>query len=255
MSKQHHHEQRIEEQQKHDFSSSESEKMTEQRSSQEQKQEEDLQRGGNASGASPEGPQQEEKKETLSEGKEETQELKAKIVSLEAEVEALRDQYLRKVADFENFRKRMQREKQEAIEFANQGLLLDLIPVIDDFERAIRSSEASRDYGTLHEGISMIEKSLVSMLENKWGLKRFESRGEPFDPNRHEAIMIEEDSTISEPVVGEDLIKGYLLKDRIIRTAKVKVLMPKAVNEGTGAVTPTGTMTQNSEGTPSMGSL
>lgn len=251
MSKQHHHEQKAEEQREQNFSSSE--KKTEQGSPHEQKKEEGFPGGETTSAQTSEGLQQEKGKGSSSaEGEED---LKAKVASLQAEVEALRDQYLRKVADFENFRKRMQREKQEAIEFANQSLLLDLIPVIDDFERAIRSSEASRDYGTLHEGISMIEKSLISMLENKWGLKRFESRGEPFDPNRHEAIMIEEDPTIPEPVVGEDLIKGYLLKDRIIRTAKVKVLMPKAPDQGVGTATPNGAMAQNSEGTPSMGAL
>jgi len=153
-------------------------------------------------------------------------ELEAKIIALEAELSELKDQYLRKAAEFENFRKRLQREKQDAIEFANQSLLLDLIPVIDDFERAIKSSEAARDYDALHEGISMIEKRLVSQLENKWGLVRYESAGEPFDPNKHEAIMMEQSETVQEPIVGEDLIKGYKLKDRIIRTAKVKVLMP-----------------------------
>ncbi|HOJ99107.1 MAG TPA: nucleotide exchange factor GrpE [Termitinemataceae bacterium] len=253
MSKQHHHEQRIENQEGQSFPSKENEKKTEQRASEEQKQEKVVHGEEDGSSKSIDGPQQERGDQSTSAEKEE--ELKAKVASLQAEVEALRDQYLRKVADFENFRKRMQREKQKAIEFANQSLLLDLIPVIDDFERAIRSSEASRDYGTLHEGISMIEKSLISMLENKWGLKRFESRGEPFDPNRHEAIMIEEDPTIPEPVVGEDLIKGYLLKDRIIRTAKVKVLMPKASNQGAGTATPNGAMAQNAAGTPSMGSL
>jgi molecular chaperone GrpE len=155
-------------------------------------------------------------------------ELEAKIIALEAELSELKDQYLRKAAEFENFRKRLQREKQDAIEFANQSLLLDLIPVIDDFERAIKSSEAARDYNALHEGISMIEKRLVSQLEAKWGLVRFESAGEPFDPNKHEALMMEQSETVQEPIVGEDLIKGYKLKDRIIRTAKVKVLMPVA---------------------------
>ena len=154
------------------------------------------------------------------------EELGAKIASLEAENSNLKDQYLRKAADFENFRKRMNKEKQEAIDFANQSLLLDLIPVLDDFERAIKSSESARDYDTLHEGIGLIEKRLVSQLESKWGLVRFDSTGTPFDPNRHEAIMMEKVSEVAEPTVGEDFMKGYLLKDRVVRSAKVKVLMP-----------------------------
>ncbi|MFZ5368708.1 MAG: nucleotide exchange factor GrpE [Spirochaetota bacterium] len=170
-------------------------------------------------------------------------ELEAKINALEAELSELKDQYLRKAAEFENFRKRMQREKQDAIEFANQSLLLDLIPVIDDFERAIRSSEAARDYDALHEGISMIEKRLVSQLETKWGLVRYESAGEPFDPNKHEAIMMEQSESVQEPIVGEDLIKGYKLKDRIVRTAKVKVLMPasQGAEDGASDTSDTGT--------------
>jgi molecular chaperone GrpE len=160
-------------------------------------------------------------------------ELGARLVSMEAENSNLKDQYLRKAADFENFRKRMVREKQEAIDFANQTLLLDIIPVLDDFERAIKSSEAARDYENFHEGISMIEKRLVSLLETKWGLARFDSAGQVFDPNRHEALMVEKTAEVTEATVGEDLMKGYLLKDRVVRSAKVKVLMP--LDETNGA--------------------
>jgi molecular chaperone GrpE len=161
------------------------------------------------------------------------------IAFLEAKLAEANDQYLRKAAEFENFRKRMNQEKQNAIDFANQSLLLDLISVIDDFERAIKAAETQREaagqdteqisasFNGLYEGISMIEKRLVSQLENKWGLKRFDSAGEPFDPNRHEAIMMEKSAEINDPVVGEDFIKGYTLKERVVRAAKVKVLMPE----------------------------
>ncbi len=156
----------------------------------------------------------------------ETIELKARIASLEAENSNLKDQYLRKAAEFENFRKRMNKDKQDAIDFANQGLLLDLIPVLDDFERAIKSSEAGRDFDSLHEGIALIEKRLVSQLESKWGLVRYESQGNAFDPNRHEAIMMEKSPEVDEATVAEDFMRGYTLKDRVVRSAKVKVLMP-----------------------------
>jgi len=150
-----------------------------------------------------------------------------KIAELEAQIAELRDQILRKAADFENFRKRMNQEKQNAIEYANQSLLLDIIPVIDDFERAIQAGEGSTDINALLEGVKMIEKRLTGQLESKWGLKRFNSAGEPFDPNRHEALMVEKSPDITEAVVKEDLSRGYLLKDRVIRTSKVKVLMPE----------------------------
>jgi len=150
-----------------------------------------------------------------------------KCAELEAKLAELNDLYLRKAADFENFRKRTVRERQEIVDFSNQNLLLDLLPVIDDFERAIKSAANSRDFASFYEGITMIEKRLSTDLENKWGLKRFDSEGQVFDPNRHEALQMEKAAGISEALVKEDFVKGYLLKDRVIRFAKVKVLMPK----------------------------
>jgi molecular chaperone GrpE len=154
-----------------------------------------------------------------------------KIEELEQKLAEVNDQYLRKTADFENFRKRIVKEKQEAVEFANQSLLLDLIAILDDFERAINSAassaKAEADFETFRDGIVMIEKRLISQLENKWGLKRFDSAGMPFDPSRHEALFMEKSAGVSEPTVQEDFAKGYTLKDRVVRTAKVKVLMPE----------------------------
>jgi molecular chaperone GrpE len=163
-----------------------------------------------------------------------------KIVELQAQLAELNDQYLRKAADFENFRKRMNREKQEAIEYANQSLLSDLIPIMDDFDRALKSceflagvpdkamDEAARNQAvsSFYEGVVMIEKRFSSQMESKWGLKRFNSAGEPFDPNRHEAMLMEKSSEITEPMVMEEYFKGYTLKERVIRHAQVKVLMP-----------------------------
>jgi molecular chaperone GrpE len=176
-------------------------------------------------------PENPEKKPEIEAPGSREKELEEKIAALEAQVEEGKDQYLRKAADFENFRKRMNREKQEAIEYANQSLLVDLIQTIDDFERAIKAAEtmarSSPEFTSFYEGVSMIEKRLSSQLENKWGLKRFDSEGEPFDPNRHEAMMMEKSPDINEPVVKEEYCKGYTLRDRVVRSAKVKVLMPE----------------------------
>jgi molecular chaperone GrpE len=154
-----------------------------------------------------------------------------RIAGLEEKLREADDKYLRKAAEFENFRKRITREKQDAIEFANQSLLLDLIPVLDDFDRAIKAAaamaSASPEFDSLYEGVTLIEKRLVTQLENKWGLKRFDSAGEAFDPNRHEAIMMDKSAEVAGPVVQEDFLKGYTLKDRVVRSAKVKVLMPE----------------------------
>lgn len=147
------------------------------------------------------------------------------IASLRSEVTELNEKYLRKLADEVNFRKRMLREKEEAQKYAVASLLGDLIPILDDFERGIASTENAKSYEQLHEGVILIKKQLSQMLENKYSLKRFVSKGAPFDPNRHEALSAEPDD-VEEPVVSEEYLAGYALHDRILRTAKVRVKMP-----------------------------
>jgi molecular chaperone GrpE len=149
-----------------------------------------------------------------------------RITALEKEVEDLKDKLLRKQADFENYRKRMLREREEASRYANAALLNDLISLIDDFERAIRSAEESRDFPNFLQGVSMIEKQFVETLESRWGLKRFSSVGEGFDPNRHEAVQRVEGPAGSKPTVVEDYQKGYYLHERVLRPARVKVMVP-----------------------------
>jgi len=149
--------------------------------------------------------------------------LKAELTAVKAERDDLKDQLLRKAADFDNYRKRMLKEKDEARQFANSGLLEDLCQVLDDFERAIRSSEGTRDYDSFHSGIVMIEGQFASMLERKYHLKRLESLGKPFSPDHHEAIAMEPSDEGKESVVVEEYQKGYQLHDRVLRTAKVKV--------------------------------
>jgi len=146
---------------------------------------------------------------------------------LKAERDDLKDQLLRKAADFDNYRKRMLKEKDEARQFANASLLEDLCQVLDDFERAIRSSEGTKDYDSFHSGIVMIEGQFASMLERKYNLKRLESLGQIFSPEHHEAIAMEPAEDGKEAVVVEEYQKGYQLHDRVLRTAKVKVGHPK----------------------------
>ncbi|HAP44605.1 MAG: nucleotide exchange factor GrpE [Spirochaetes bacterium GWD1_61_31] len=149
----------------------------------------------------------------------------ARIKVLEEEVSSLKDQYLRKLADYENFRKRIFREKDDAVQFANAQLLIDLVVVMDDFDRAVLSSETSRDFQSLHDGVDMIRKGLLGMLQSRYGLQRFDSLNTPFDPNLHEA-MLSEPGDCAEPLVVEEYCKGYKLKERVLRGAKVKVRMP-----------------------------
>jgi len=158
-----------------------------------------------------------------------------RCASLEAEAADLKDKLLRKQADFENFRKRMIREREDAARYANAALLTDIIGLIDDFERAIRSAEESRDFPSFLQGVSMIEKQLVEMLENRWGLKRFASVGEGFDPNKHEAVLRVEGPADARPTVVEDYQKGYYLHERVLRPARVKVMVPAAEQAPPGA--------------------
>ncbi len=155
------------------------------------------------------------------------EDLGTRIAQLEEENSELKDKYLRKHADFENFRKRMQREKEDFAKYANQQLLGDLVMVIDDFERAISSSRDSKDFQSFFDGIVMIEKQLVGLLESKYGLSRFDAVDEEFDPQRHEAVAsapAADGQEISK--VDEVFQKGYMLHDRVLRSAKVKVSIP-----------------------------
>ncbi len=166
--------------------------------------------------------------------------LEAELAALREEVSSLNDKYLRKLADDVNFRKRMAREKEDGQRFAVTALLGDLIPVLDDFDRAIASAEVAKEYAILHDGVALIRRQLGQVLEAKYGLTKLESLGKPFDPNRHEAVAViqggPEDG--DEAVVAEEYLPAYGLHERVIRTAKVRVRMPAP--QGAGAGAPTG---------------
>lgn len=144
---------------------------------------------------------------------------------LKVELTDLNEKYLRKLAEEVNFRKRMLREKEDAQKYGVSSLLADLVPVLDDFDRGITSAEGAKNYDQLHEGVILIRKQLSQMLENKYSLKRFESKDTPFDPNRHEALFAEP-GDVEEAMVSEEYLPGYSLHERILRTAKVRVKIP-----------------------------
>jgi molecular chaperone GrpE len=155
--------------------------------------------------------------------------LAARVDELEKSNAELKDQYLRKAADFDNYRKRMLKEKQEAIDFANASLLVDLVQILDDFDRAIDAGgqhEPGTPAAAFADGIAMIRSRLGSMLESKYSLAYYPAKGEHFDPNVHEAIGTVPVPGLAEPTVAEEFVKGYKLRDRVIRLAKVMVNMP-----------------------------
>lgn len=148
-----------------------------------------------------------------------------KIAELEAKVAELNDNYLRAVADFQNLRKRSVQEKQEAYDYANTSLLKDLLDSLDNFDRTVEAAASATDAKSIADGVTMINKSLVSMLENKYNLVSYGTAGDAFDPDIHEAIG-KVDESVAEPVLKAVYLKGYKLKERVIRHAKVMVSMP-----------------------------
>lgn len=174
----------------------------------------------------PETKAEELKAEEPAEPVDEIAALKEQIQKLEAEKAEMKDQFLRKAADFDNFRKRLIRDKEDAVSFANTSLLTDLIDVLDDFERAEEAAKKSKDFDTLANGVDLIEKRLMGLLEKKWGLTKYVPVNEPFDPEKHEALMMTESPDVKEATVAEVFQNGYILHGRVIRHAKVKVSMP-----------------------------
>ncbi len=151
--------------------------------------------------------------------------LKQEIEDLKKENADLKDQVLRRVADFDNYRKRMIQEKQEAFDYANTSLLKDLLDSLDNFDRTVDAAQNAQDPKVIADGVKMINKSLVSMLENKYNLVAYGAVGEEFNPDLHEAIGMQEGDVENEQLAAVYL-KGYKLKDRVIRHAKVMVVKP-----------------------------
>ncbi len=148
-----------------------------------------------------------------------------RITELEKENADLKDQLLRRAADFDNYRKRMMQEKQDAYDYGNANLLKDLLDSLDNFDRTLDAAKDAKDAKSIADGIKMINKSLVSMLENKYNLVAFGKEGDAFDPDLHEAIGMQEGKVKKEELAAVYL-KGYKLKDRVIRHAKVMVVKP-----------------------------
>ncbi|MBU0709767.1 MAG: nucleotide exchange factor GrpE [Candidatus Omnitrophica bacterium] len=133
------------------------------------------------------------------------------------------DRILRLQADFDNIRKRMEKERQEFVKFANEGIVLELLNILDDLERAAELTQSEhQDLSAFLKGVEMILAHLYEMLKEN-GVKPIETEGKIFDPHFHEALMQIEDKELAEHTIVEELQKGYMLNDRVIRTAKVKV--------------------------------
>lgn len=153
--------------------------------------------------------------------------LKAQLAEKIREVEENYERFLRARADLENLKKRFQREKEEILAFASRALVEKLLPVIDDFQRALEAARKKRDFETLNTGVEMIEKKLLSVLEAE-GVEPLEALYQPFNPQWHEPLMVEENLDFPDNTVIEEFQKGYVMKGRLIRPSLVKVSKQKA---------------------------
>jgi molecular chaperone GrpE len=143
------------------------------------------------------------------------------IAALQQEKDALQDRLLRTAAEFDNFRKRVERERRELSEFAAADVLAELLPIIDNFDRALQTP-AGPEAEAFRKGIELIHRQMLDLLRKR-GVKPIEALGADFDPNVHEAVMHEASSEHREGEVMQELQRGYTLGDRLLRPAMVKV--------------------------------
>jgi molecular chaperone GrpE len=153
------------------------------------------------------------------------------LAAAQAEAARLRDAWLRTAADFDNFRKRARRELDEARRGGREDLVRSLLPVFDNLDRALQSSQRSSDVKAMADGLSMVQRQFVDALGRE-GITRVPTVGHPFDPNLHEAIQqVETDSHPPGTVIAE-VQSGYMQGDRLLRAAMVVVARPKASDPG-----------------------
>ncbi len=143
---------------------------------------------------------------------------KERVNELENENEKIRNQFQRALADYANLKLRNEKERVSLLKTSNANFVSKMLPIIDNFERAIKA----KDNDSKSIGISMIYKQLNHILEEE-GLKKMEAKGEQFDPNLHDALMMEETDEYEDGIIIEVFEPGYIFKDKLIRTAKVKV--------------------------------
>ena len=148
--------------------------------------------------------------------------LKEKIRQQEEDLKDIKDRYLRALADMDNYRKRMERELDGFRQYAQVEFFNNIIPVLDSFERAMNGASVDNDYAKYAKGVEMIYRQLKDALRSL-GLEDFSSLGETFDPARHEAIAAVVNDDKPENTVIEEISKGYIVKDRVIKPAKVMV--------------------------------
>lgn len=154
------------------------------------------------------------------------EELSNRIKDLEEEVRALKEDELRYRAETENYRKRLMKDKESAVLYANESLIKDLLDPLDNFSRALEAADKAEDFKALKDGISMVESQILGILKTNWGLEAIEAMDKPFDPAVMEAYAVQDKEGIDEEMVISVFQPGYKLHGKVIRTAKVMVAKP-----------------------------
>ena len=160
----------------------------------------------------------------------ELENLRRQVESKEQEAKENYDRFLRQAAELENFKKRAARERGEAFRYANESLIRDLLPVLDNLERAVEHARGGDNGRPLLEGVEMVLKGFLDAL-SKHGVTQVSAKGEPFDPNKHEAIVQVETEEQTPNIVVEEHHKGYYLLDRLLRPSLVSVSKEPEVKE------------------------
>lgn len=158
--------------------------------------------------------------------------LKAELTAKTKEASESYDKFLRSCADFENYKKRAEREKTECIAFANENLLSEILPVVDNFVRALDHANSDTSLASLKEGVSLTIEQVWGVLK-KYGLVEVPALGEKFDPSLHHAISHEETSDSAPGTVVKEFQKGYILKGRLLRPSMVAVAKEPETNTTT----------------------
>ncbi len=154
--------------------------------------------------------------------------LEKKMEQLEKEKNELEDLLKRKVAEFDNYKKRVLREKEEYRVLANKNLVLEILPIIDNFDRALKVADQNQNFKAMMEGLKMVHNQMENLLSNH-EVEVIKSLGEEFDPNLHEAYLTEEtDDEESANKVIDEFERGYRMGNNVIRSSKVKVAKKKA---------------------------
>ncbi|MBS4027315.1 MAG: nucleotide exchange factor GrpE [Ignavibacteriales bacterium] len=151
-----------------------------------------------------------------------------KLKELETEIAKYKDQFLRKAAEFDNYKRRIEQERLNLVQYANEQLLLDILPIVDDIQRSLLAGKEHTNFDTFYSGVELISSKLSKLLEKR-GVTTFPAVGEMFDVNLHDVLLSVPRSDIPDHTIVEEVQKGYMMHSKVLRHAKVIV----AENSGT----------------------